>query len=64
MALLRRGHDRVLHKVLVYTQGLDRSTFAADAMRYEATLRNLESIGEAATHVPSYARQQPMFPGA
>ena len=43
-------------KVLVYTQGLDRSTFAADAMRYDATLRNLELIGEAATHVPDFAR--------
>ena len=44
-------------KVLAYTQGLDRMTFAADAMRYDATLRNLELIGEAATHVPTDVRE-------
>jgi len=43
-------------KVLVYTRALDRSTFAADPMRYDATLRNLELIGEAATHVPDGVR--------
>lgn len=43
-------------KVLAYTKGLDRSTFAADPMRYDATLRNLELIGEAATRVPDDVR--------
>lgn len=43
-------------KVLDYTQGLDRASFASDAMRYDATLRNLELIGEAATHVPAEVR--------
>jgi uncharacterized protein with HEPN domain len=43
-------------KVLAYTNGLDRSTFAADPMRYDATLRNLALIGEAATHVPAAVR--------
>jgi len=43
-------------KVLSFTQGLDSSLFRADAMRYDATLRNLELIGEAATHVPNEAR--------
>jgi len=43
-------------KVLTYTRGLDRSSFALDAMRYDATLRNLELIGEAATHVPAEVR--------
>jgi uncharacterized protein with HEPN domain len=43
-------------KAPAYTQGLDRSTFAADPMRYDATLRNLELIGEAATHVPEEVR--------
>ena len=43
-------------KVVAYTQGLDRASFAADAMRYDATLRNLELIGEAATHVPAEVR--------
>ena len=43
-------------KVMAYTQGLDRSSFAVDAMRYDATLRNLELIGEAAMHVPDDVR--------
>jgi uncharacterized protein with HEPN domain len=43
-------------KVSAYTRGLDRESFAADNMRYDATLRNLELIGEAAAHVPSDVR--------
>lgn len=43
-------------KVLLYTQGLERATFPADPMRYDATLRNLELIGEAATHLPDRVR--------
>lgn len=43
-------------KVLLYTKGLDRASFTADTMRYDATLRNLELIGEAATHVPADVR--------
>ena len=43
-------------KALTYTQPLDRASFPLDAMRYDATLRNLELIGEAATHVPPDVR--------
>jgi uncharacterized protein with HEPN domain len=43
-------------KVLAYNAGLDRASFAVDSMRYDATLRNLELIGEAATHVPEPVR--------
>ena len=43
-------------KALDYTKALDRSSFAADPMRYDATLRNIELIGEAATHVPDDIR--------
>ncbi len=35
-------------KVLAYTQGLDPSGFVASGLTYDATLRNLELIGEAA----------------
>ena len=42
-------------RVLSYTEGL-RRTFLADSRTYDATLRNLELIGEAATHVPSKVR--------
>jgi uncharacterized protein with HEPN domain len=44
-------------QALGYMQGLDRTSFAADPMRYDATLRKLELIGEAATHVPDDVRQ-------
>jgi uncharacterized protein with HEPN domain len=43
-------------KALTYTRGLDRASFAVDPMRYDATLRNLELIGEAATRVPAHVR--------
>lgn len=43
-------------KVLVYTEGLDQAGFIASGMTYDATLRNLELIGEAATHIPMEIR--------
>jgi uncharacterized protein with HEPN domain len=43
-------------KALAYTQALDRASFTADPMRYDATVRNIELIGEAATHVPQPVR--------
>lgn len=39
-----------------YTEGLDQEGFAADRRTYDATLRNLELIGEAATHIPEEVR--------
>ena len=43
-------------RVLDYTAGLDRASFVASAMTYDAVLRNLELIGEAATHIPKAVR--------
>jgi uncharacterized protein with HEPN domain len=43
-------------KVIAYTEGLDQSTFVARSLNYDATLRNLELIGEAATHIPDAVR--------
>ena len=43
-------------KVLTYTAGLDQRGFVEDELRYDATLRNLELIGEAATRVPDEVR--------
>ena len=43
-------------KVLSYTNGLDQATFIADGRTYDATLRNLELVGEAATHIPRAMR--------
>lgn len=43
-------------KVLAYTNGLDQAGFVASGLTYDATLRNLELIGEAATHIPDKIR--------
>ena len=39
-----------------YTDGLSQTQFVSDTLTYDATLRNLELIGEAARHVPSEIR--------
>lgn len=44
-------------KVLLYTEGLDRSKFEASGLNYDATVRNLELIGEAATRIPASIRE-------
>ena len=43
-------------RVLSDTNGLDQATFIADGRTYDATLRNLELVGEAATHIPRTVR--------
>lgn len=43
-------------KVLAYTDGFDQAGFVANRLTYDATLRNLELIGEAATHIPDEFR--------
>ena len=43
-------------RVLAYTDGLDQAAFDASGLNYDATLRNLELIGEAATHIPAAVR--------
>lgn len=45
-------------KVLSYTDGLDQAAFIADDLTYDATLRNLELIGEAATRLPDSVREK------
>ena len=47
-------HDMIgfCERVGTYTQGLDRDGFIADDMVHDATLRNLELVGEAATRIP------------
>ncbi len=44
-------------RVLAYTNGLDKDAFVADALVYDATLRNIQLVGEAATHVPVKVRE-------
>ena len=50
-------------KVQAYTSGLDQAGFAASGLNYDATLRNLELIDEAAMHVPEDIRNSnPQIP--
>ena len=45
-------------RVLKYTRGLDQAGFESNDMIFDATVRNLELIGEAATHIPDTVRQR------
>lgn len=47
---------RFCETALDYTRGFDQHGLLADRMRYDATPRNIELIGEAATHVPDNVR--------
>jgi uncharacterized protein with HEPN domain len=50
-------------KVSAYSQGLDQQEFVGNSLVYDATLRNLELIGEAATHIPDAVRSaNPQIP--
>ena len=44
-------------RALSYTSGMDQGTFIAETLVYDGTLRNLELIGEAATHIPGEVRE-------
>ncbi len=44
-------------KVIAYTDGLDQPAFVSSGLNYDATVRNLELIGEAATHIPEELRK-------
>ena len=39
-----------------FTRGLDQIQFVGDIMRFDATVRNIELIGEAATPIPEAIR--------
>jgi len=50
-------------KVMANTDGLDQSAFVASSLNYDATVRNLELIGEAATRIPDVVRNaNPQLP--
>ena len=44
--------------VLTYSDGLEQSTFEQSGLNYDATVRNLELIGEAARHIPDEIRTE------
>ena len=43
-------------KVCRYTAGMDQTAFLADEKTYDAVVRNVEIIGEAAKHIPEEIR--------
>ena len=43
--------------VIAYTEGFNQMDFVNSGLNYDATVRNLELIGEAATHIPDEIRQ-------
>ncbi len=43
-------------KVLAYTEGMNQESFIKSGITFDAVLRNLELIGEAATHIPESIR--------
>lgn len=44
-------------RALSYVQGLDIDSFISDSRTYDATLRNIELIGEFATRVPDNVQE-------
>ena len=49
---------RFSEKVIRYTQKHNQITFLENELDYDATLRNIELIGEAATHIPPEIRAE------
>ena len=45
-----------VEKVIAYTDGMGQNEFVENGLNYDATVRNLELIGEAATHIPDKIR--------
>ena len=48
---------RFAGNVLLYTKGMNQDAFVSTPLNYDATLRNLELIGEVAMHVPDRIRK-------
>ena len=44
-------------KILSYTEGFDQVDFEASGLTFDATVRNLELLGEAALHIPPKVRE-------
>ena len=50
--------EQASEKVLRFTEGLDLAAFTSQEMAYDAVLRNLEIIGEAAKGIPPRMRDR------
>lgn len=53
-------HDMIgfVENVISYCDGLEQEQFEDSGLNYDAAVRNLELIGEAATHIPDAIREQ------
>lgn len=47
-----------LNLIFEYTQGMSYASWCSDQKTIDAVIRNIEIIGEAATHVPEEVQQQ------
>lgn len=56
--LFLRDMLEAARRVIRYTEERQADTFSADEMAYDATLRNLEILGEAAKNIPDDIRQR------
>lgn len=56
--LFLRDMLEAARKVIRFTGNRQLESFVADEMAYDATLRNLETIGEAAKSIPEEVRQR------
>jgi uncharacterized protein with HEPN domain len=56
--LFLRDMLEAARKVVRYTSNRQLEAFIADEMAYDATLRNLEVLGEAAKQIPEEVRQR------
>lgn len=45
-------------QIRIYTSDISKSEFIENRLIYDATIRNLEIIGEAATHIPPKIRDE------
>ena len=43
-------------RVISYSQGMSREDFESSSLNFDAIARNIELIGEAATHIPDEVR--------
>lgn len=55
---LREDMRQACEKVIRFTQGLKRERFFSKEETFDAVMRNLEIIGEAAKHIPGEIRDQ------
>ena len=51
-ALALRDMLDACERCLYYTSGMDQAAFVGDRRTYDATIRNIEIVGEAANNVP------------